>query len=101
MISLRSAGDISIPRDPSMSGPGSWLQHAHAMSTTGGTSLTPRGSARRGLLVHQAGPYPPTIIPLGNRDGPHPRETRGDRESGDYASSDVQSIGLSMELKTN
>ncbi|KAJ3627359.1 hypothetical protein MTP99_014742 [Tenebrio molitor] len=63
VISLRSAGDISLPRDTP-------------------TATTPRGTPRRGLILPQAG-YPPTIIPL--------RSSR-DRESGDYASSDVQSI---------
>lgn len=44
VISLRSAGDISLPRDPPSAG-------------------TPRGTPRRGLILPQAG-YPPTIIPL-------------------------------------
>jgi hypothetical protein len=52
--------------------------------------LIPRGSARRGLLVPQSGPYPATIIPLSGGGGPHIRDTRGD----DYAGSDVQSIGV-------
>lgn len=52
IISHPSAGDISIPRD--------------------------NGSApRRGLILPQYGPYPPTIIPL-----THARSSRG---SGDYA----------------
>ncbi|KAJ9582774.1 hypothetical protein L9F63_022885, partial [Diploptera punctata] len=66
VISLRSAGDISLPRDPSMIG------FHHPQGTSGGPSLTARGSARRGLLVHQS---------------------PGDRDYADYASSDVQSIG--------
>lgn len=45
VISLRSAGDITLPRD-----------------TTPNAS-TPRGTPRRGLILPQAG-YPPTIIPL-------------------------------------
>ncbi|XP_069681271.1 uncharacterized protein [Periplaneta americana] len=90
IISLRTAGDISIPRDPSANGSSIWLQHAQGIPSTGGSTLTPRGSARRGLLVPQSGPYPATIIPLG---GPQLRESRGDRGSGDYAGSDVQSIG--------
>lgn len=69
VISLRSAGDISLPRDGS------------------------RGGTRRGLILPQSGPYPPTIIPL---------RTARDRESGDYAGSDIQSVssrlsGLSVE----
>lgn len=44
VISLRSAGDISLPRDGPCAG-------------------TPRGTPRRGLILPQAG-YPPTIIPL-------------------------------------
>ncbi|KOB73481.1 Uncharacterized protein OBRU01_10628, partial [Operophtera brumata] len=55
VISLRSAGDISLARTP-----------------------------RRGLIIPQSGPYPTTVIPL---------RTARDRESGDYATSDVQSIG--------
>ncbi|XP_069358191.1 SAM and SH3 domain-containing protein 1 isoform X3 [Maniola hyperantus] len=55
VISLRSAGDISLARAP-----------------------------RRGLIIPQSGPYPTTVIPL--------RSAR-DRESGDYAASDIQSIG--------
>lgn len=55
VISLRSAGDISLAR-----------------------------TSRRGLIIPQSGPYPTTVIPLRN-----PR----DRESGDYAASDIQSIG--------
>jgi hypothetical protein len=93
VISLRTAGDISIPRDPSINGPGAWLHHAHGIGITGGSTLTPRGSARRGLLVPQSGPYPATIIPLGGGGGPHMRDTRGD----DYAGSDVQSIGVFEE----
>uniref|UniRef100_A0A1Y1LAL0 Sterile alpha motif domain-containing protein 5 n=1 Tax=Photinus pyralis TaxID=7054 RepID=A0A1Y1LAL0_PHOPY len=66
VISLRTAGDISLPRDiPCAS--------------------TPRGAPRRGLILPQAG-HPPTIIPL-----THSRSAR-DRESGDYAGSDIQSI---------
>lgn len=45
IISLRSAGDISLPKDGSAN------------------STTPRGTPRRGLILPQAG-YPPTIIPL-------------------------------------
>ncbi|KAL0832942.1 hypothetical protein ABMA28_001077 [Loxostege sticticalis] len=55
VISLRSAGDISLARAP-----------------------------RRGLIIPQSGPYPTTVIPL---------RTARDRESGDYAASDIQSIG--------
>ncbi|XP_041970531.1 uncharacterized protein LOC121726947 isoform X3 [Aricia agestis] len=55
VISLRSAGDISLARAP-----------------------------RRGLIIPQSGPYPTTVIPL---------RTPRDRESGDYAASDIQSIG--------
>ncbi|VVC87449.1 unnamed protein product [Leptidea sinapis] len=55
VISLRSAGDISLARTP-----------------------------RRGLIIPQSGPYPTTVIPL---------RTSRDRESGDYAASDIQSIG--------
>jgi hypothetical protein len=93
VISLRTAGDISIPRDPSINGSGSWLHHTRGIGLTGGSALTPRGSARRGLLVAQSGPYPATIIPLGGGGGSHMRDTRGD----DYAGSDVQSIGLLEE----
>ncbi|XP_049870060.1 uncharacterized protein LOC126369608 isoform X3 [Pectinophora gossypiella] len=64
VISLRSAGDISLARAP-----------------------------RRGLIIPQSGPYPTTVIPL---------RTPRDRESGDYAASDIQSIdsrlsGISLE----
>ncbi|XP_061377431.1 uncharacterized protein LOC116766697 isoform X3 [Danaus plexippus] len=55
VISLRTAGDISLARTP-----------------------------RRGLIIPQSGPYPTTVIPL---------RTARDRESGDYAASDIQSIG--------
>ncbi|CAK1598997.1 unnamed protein product [Parnassius mnemosyne] len=55
VISLRSAGDISLARAP-----------------------------RRGLIIPQSGPYPTTVIPL---------HTARNRESGDYAASDIQSIG--------
>ncbi|XP_050343229.1 uncharacterized protein LOC126768881 isoform X1 [Nymphalis io] len=55
VISLRTAGDISLARAP-----------------------------RRGLIIPQSGPYPTTVIPL---------RTARDRESGDYATSDIQSIG--------
>ncbi|KNC32240.1 hypothetical protein FF38_06618 [Lucilia cuprina] len=60
VISLRSAGDISLPH---------------------------RGPPRRGLIVPQQPPNPPTIIPL-----THARSH--DRESGDYAGSisDLQSV---------
>ncbi|XP_065354099.1 uncharacterized protein LOC135948654 [Calliphora vicina] len=60
VISLRSAGDISLPM---------------------------RGPPRRGLIVPQQPPNPPTIIPL-----THARSH--DRESGDYAGSisDLQSV---------
>ncbi|XP_060525955.1 uncharacterized protein LOC132701787 isoform X2 [Cylas formicarius] len=60
VISLRSAGDISLPREVV-------------------SSQTPR----RGLILPREAGYPPTIIPL--------RSSR-DRESGDYAGSDVQSV---------
>ncbi|XP_017770104.1 PREDICTED: uncharacterized protein LOC108557904 isoform X2 [Nicrophorus vespilloides] len=69
VISLRSAGDISLPRE--------------APVGVGGSVL--KGPPRRGLILPQAG-YPPTIIPL-----THSRTCR-DRESGDYAGSDVQSV---------
>ncbi|XP_046671113.1 uncharacterized protein LOC124361123 [Homalodisca vitripennis] len=64
VISLRSAGDISLPHH------------------------------QRGLLLPQSGPFPPTLIPL--------THARNNRESGDYAASDVQSVcsrlsSLSME----
>ncbi|XP_071560695.1 uncharacterized protein [Temnothorax nylanderi] len=62
IISLRTAGDISLPRDRSRKG---------ATSTM------------RGLIVPQGHNNPPTIIPL--------THSRASRESGDYASSDVQS----------
>ncbi|XP_050463017.1 SAM and SH3 domain-containing protein 1-like isoform X3 [Cataglyphis hispanica] len=62
VISLRTAGDISLPRDHSRKG---------ATSTM------------RGLIVPQGHNNPPTIIPL--------THSRASRESGDYASSDVQS----------
>ncbi|XP_050293131.1 uncharacterized protein LOC126733777 isoform X2 [Anthonomus grandis grandis] len=58
VISLRSAGDISLPT-------------AHCQ--------TPR----RGLILPREAGYPPTIIPL---------RSSKERESGDYASSDVQSV---------
>ncbi|XP_066149643.1 SAM and SH3 domain-containing protein 1-like isoform X1 [Euwallacea fornicatus] len=58
VISLRSAGDISL-------------------ST--GHCQTPR----RGLILPREAGYPPTIIPL---------RSSKERESGDYASSDVQSV---------
>lgn len=45
VISLRTAGDISLPRD------------------TPTSATTPQGTPRRGLILPQAG-YPPTIIPL-------------------------------------
>ncbi|XP_025986368.1 uncharacterized protein LOC105193913 isoform X1 [Solenopsis invicta] len=63
VISLRTAGDISLPRDRSRKG---------ATSTM------------RGLIVPQGHNNPPTIIPL--------THSRASRESGDYASSDVQSV---------
>ncbi|KAL0133694.1 hypothetical protein PUN28_000973 [Cardiocondyla obscurior] len=62
VISLRTAGDISLPRDRSRK------------------SAT---STMRGLIVPQGHNNPPTIIPL--------THSRASRESGDYASSDVQS----------
>ncbi|KAJ8917209.1 hypothetical protein NQ315_012701, partial [Exocentrus adspersus] len=62
VISLRSAGDISLPRD----------------------GAAPSGATpRRGLILPSQAGYPPAIIPL--------RCSR-DRESADYAGSDVQSI---------
>lgn len=61
IISLRTAGDISLPRD---------------RSRKGATSMM------RGLIVPQGHNNPPTIIPL--------THSRASRESGDYASSDVQ-----------
>ncbi|KAL0133691.1 hypothetical protein PUN28_000973 [Cardiocondyla obscurior] len=63
VISLRTAGDISLPRDRSRK------------------SAT---STMRGLIVPQGHNNPPTIIPL--------THSRASRESGDYASSDVQSV---------
>lgn len=69
MISLRTAGDISLPRDRSRKG---------ATSTM------------RGLIVPQGHNNPPTIIPL--------THSRASRESGDYASSDVQ---VSPPLSSN
>ncbi|XP_015606600.1 SAM and SH3 domain-containing protein 1 isoform X4 [Cephus cinctus] len=62
VISLRTAGDISLPRD---------------------RSRKPAMSTMRGLIVPQGHNNPPTIIPL--------THSRASRESGDYASSDVQS----------
>ncbi|KAG7211757.1 hypothetical protein KM043_011003 [Ampulex compressa] len=62
VISLRTAGDISLPRDRSRKG---------------------AASTMRGLIVPQGHNNPPTIIPL--------THSRASRESGDYASSDVQS----------
>ncbi|XP_020708622.1 uncharacterized protein LOC105686971 isoform X4 [Athalia rosae] len=62
VISLRTAGDISLPRDRSRKA---------GMSTM------------RGLILPQGHNNPPTIIPL--------THSRASRESGDYASSDVQS----------
>ncbi|XP_031846212.1 uncharacterized protein LOC116432885 isoform X3 [Nomia melanderi] len=61
VISLRTAGDISLPRDRSRKG---------------------ASSTMRGLIVPQGHNNPPTIIPL--------THSRASRESGDYASSDVQ-----------
>ncbi|XP_024945121.1 uncharacterized protein LOC107273170 isoform X2 [Cephus cinctus] len=63
VISLRTAGDISLPRD---------------------RSRKPAMSTMRGLIVPQGHNNPPTIIPL--------THSRASRESGDYASSDVQSV---------
>ncbi|XP_048509198.1 uncharacterized protein LOC105686971 isoform X2 [Athalia rosae] len=63
VISLRTAGDISLPRDRSRKA---------GMSTM------------RGLILPQGHNNPPTIIPL--------THSRASRESGDYASSDVQSV---------
>ncbi|GLG94968.1 SAM and SH3 domain-containing protein 3, partial [Gryllus bimaculatus] len=77
VISLRSAGDISLPRDG-----------------VGGVGVGGARGARRGLLLPPAGAFPGAIIPLG----------RGDRESGDYASSDVQSVGSrlsTMSIETS
>ncbi|XP_049832873.1 uncharacterized protein LOC126273339 isoform X5 [Schistocerca gregaria] len=78
VISLRSAGDISVPRE---TGSSSWAR----AQTIGGVQ---RSSARRGLLVPPSGP----II------------TSSHRESGDYAGSDVQSIGSrlsTMSIETS
>ncbi|XP_051171518.1 SAM and SH3 domain-containing protein 1-like isoform X3 [Leptopilina boulardi] len=69
VISLPTAGDISLPRDRSRKS-GDRSRKALASSTM------------RGLIVSQGLNNPPAIIPL----------TRASRESGDYASSDVQSI---------
>lgn len=71
VISLRSAGDISLPRDAS--------QRKSAASTM------------RGLIVPQGHNNPPTIIPL--------RHSRTSRESGDYASSDIQVSSKKQEKK--
>ncbi|XP_046831824.1 uncharacterized protein LOC124954840 isoform X3 [Vespa velutina] len=60
VISLRTAGDISLPRERSKGA----------------------ASTMRGLIVPQGHNNPPTIIPL--------THSRASRESGDYASSDVQ-----------
>lgn len=46
VISLRSAGDISLPREAIPSG------------------ITPRGTPRRGLILPPQAGYPPAIIPL-------------------------------------
>lgn len=54
VISLRSAGDISLPRE----GGGS-----NGVGGSGGGGVNPRGAPRRGLILPQAG-QPPTIIPL-------------------------------------
>ncbi|XP_016845914.1 uncharacterized protein LOC100124271 isoform X2 [Nasonia vitripennis] len=62
VISLRTAGDISLPKDRS-----------RKLSS----------STMRGLIVPQGLNNPPTIIPL--------THSRTSRESGEYASSDVQS----------
>ncbi|XP_072383858.1 uncharacterized protein [Diabrotica undecimpunctata] len=62
VISLRSAGDISLPRE-----------------SQAGLGIAPR----RGLILPSQAGYPPAIIPL--------RSSR-DIESGDYAGSDVQSV---------
>ncbi|XP_014608683.1 PREDICTED: uncharacterized protein LOC106789193 isoform X2 [Polistes canadensis] len=73
VISLRTAGDISLPRERSK-----------------GTAST-----MRGLIVPQGHNNPPTIIPL--------THSRASRESGDYASSDVQSEASALlddETKT-
>ncbi|XP_017796136.1 PREDICTED: uncharacterized protein LOC108577488 [Habropoda laboriosa] len=67
VISLRTAGDISLPRD---------------RSRKGATSMM------RGLIVPQGHNNPPAIIPL--------THSRASRESGDYASSDVQSVSLRL-----
>ncbi|KAJ8681873.1 hypothetical protein QAD02_017665 [Eretmocerus hayati] len=61
VISLRSAGDISLPRERSRK----------------------TSSTMRGLIVPQGHNNPPTIIPL--------THSRTSRESGEYASSDVHS----------
>ncbi|XP_043471066.1 SAM and SH3 domain-containing protein 1-like isoform X4 [Leptopilina heterotoma] len=68
VISLPTAGDISLPRDRSRKS-GDRSRKALASSTM------------RGLIISQGLNNPPAIIPL----------TRASRESGDYASSDVQS----------
>ncbi|XP_044586528.1 uncharacterized protein LOC123266355 isoform X2 [Cotesia glomerata] len=62
VISLRTAGDISVPRDRSKK----------TTSTT-----------MRGLIVPRGHNNPPAIIPL--------THSKVSRESGDYASSDIQS----------
>ncbi|XP_014203656.1 uncharacterized protein LOC106635971 [Copidosoma floridanum] len=61
VISLRTAGDISLPKDRSRRG----------------------YSTIKGLIVPQGHNNPPTIIPL--------THSRASRESGEYASSEVQS----------
>ena len=60
VISLRTAGDISVPKE-------------RPKKVT---------STMRGLIVPQGHNNPPTIIPL--------THSKASRESGDYASSDVQ-----------
>lgn len=60
VISLRTAGDISLPKDKSRRS----------------------SSTMRGLIVPQGHNNPPTIIPL--------THSKTSRESGEYASSDVQ-----------
>ncbi|KAK2583248.1 hypothetical protein KPH14_009262 [Odynerus spinipes] len=73
VISLRTAGDISLPRERSKGA----------------------ASTMRGLIVPQGHNNPPTIIPL--------THSRASRESGDYASSDVQSEASALlddETKT-
>jgi SAM and SH3 domain-containing protein 1 len=73
VISLRSAGDISLPREAT------------------------RGATRRGLILPQSGPYPPAIIPLRTaRD----RGESGDYAGSDIQSVSSRLSGLSVESRS-